>query len=243
MRVRSVFNATRWGSRKLTLLELAHLWDVPLLLQEHCATSRSLIVLSELLVSTPGKVLQLGTDALLASYFRGGFRPAQSIDTSMPSVFRLSDTTSAGPTPPPTIILPPELDFEVLKQEGQKSDNAEVPVRLWDTMYFLSLSPEQRLRLPSNWRKLLALLRLHAIRGWRYRVANSLIKAIKKKMDPNITYQPRRWVDGHMIIPGRRHGSDWVYRWTSSGRDQYRKAWLQVRGNGETSGYWEPGRE
>ena len=72
VRVRSVFNSTRWGSRKLTLVEIANLWDVPILLQEHCATSRSSIVLSELLTSTPGKVLQLGTDALLASYFFGG---------------------------------------------------------------------------------------------------------------------------------------------------------------------------
>lgn len=152
------------------------------------------------------QVLHLGTYSLLASYFLGG-----SGFVNHPRRYS-SLVVSAYQTP----SLPHhqqhystfELHTEVLKQNGQISNNSGVPAHLWDTIYFLRVSIEQPLLLPQNLRRFLALIQL----CWRYQLADSLMKAIKNKMDPNITYHSPRWVKVHMQIPGQRHESDWIYQ-------------------------------
>jgi len=64
----------------------------------------------------------------------------------------------------------------VLKQDGQKADDAAVPVRLWDSMFLLSRAtiPEVQHRpVPDGWRRGLDLFRNLLIRVWRRRVFRS----------------------------------------------------------------------
>ena len=72
VRVRSVFNPSKWGSRRLSYEELAGVWDAPIGLQDYCKTNSLPGVLASLLHSSPGKILHLGADLLLSSIVRGG---------------------------------------------------------------------------------------------------------------------------------------------------------------------------
>ncbi len=61
-----------WGTRTLLVLELAALWDVPILVLDLLLDVSGLKILGGFCASAPGKVLFAGTDALLTTLFRGG---------------------------------------------------------------------------------------------------------------------------------------------------------------------------
>ena len=64
---------TKFGWQALSWGKLAMVWDVPILSMDLFDESRGdLSVLERLPASPPAKVLELGTDQLLTSYFRGG---------------------------------------------------------------------------------------------------------------------------------------------------------------------------
>jgi hypothetical protein len=62
-----------WGTRTLSVRELAALWDVPILVSDSLSDVAGLEILGGFCASAPGKVLFTGTDALLTTSFQGGF--------------------------------------------------------------------------------------------------------------------------------------------------------------------------
>ena len=62
-----------WGTRSLSVIELAALWDVPILVSDSLSDISDLGIFKGFWASAPGKVLFAGTDALLTTSFRGGF--------------------------------------------------------------------------------------------------------------------------------------------------------------------------
>ena len=73
VRVPCVFNTPgKWGCRCLLLGERADIWDVPLQHQKWAAQGGWTRLLASFTATTPGKILVLGGDYLLASCMRGG---------------------------------------------------------------------------------------------------------------------------------------------------------------------------
>ena len=60
-----------WRVRSLSCLELAALWDVPILVMDALSDDSSISILQRFCASAPAKVLFAGTDALLTTFFRG----------------------------------------------------------------------------------------------------------------------------------------------------------------------------
>ena len=60
-----------WGVRPLSWLELAALWDVPILVMDAFSEESSISILQGFCASAPAKVLFAGADALLTTLFRG----------------------------------------------------------------------------------------------------------------------------------------------------------------------------
>ncbi len=61
-----------WGTCTLSKLELAALWDVPILVLDSLSGGEDYGILRGFCASAPGKVLFAGTDALLTTSFQGG---------------------------------------------------------------------------------------------------------------------------------------------------------------------------
>ena len=80
-----------WGTRSLTPLELASLWDVPISVTDSLSSVDDHGVLLGFCDSAPEKVLFAGADSLLTPSFRGG---SIALGTSQGSV-----ETVPGPTP------------------------------------------------------------------------------------------------------------------------------------------------
>ena len=71
VRVPCVYNTTLWGILKITINELAMLWDVPLLLQEKLEELDKTSLLVQFLSSVPGKTLLLASDHLISLRIQG----------------------------------------------------------------------------------------------------------------------------------------------------------------------------
>ena len=137
-----------WGTRSLTPLELASLWDVPISVTDSLSSVDDHGVLLGFCDSAPAKVLFAGADSLLTTSFRGG---SIALGTSQGSV-----ETVPGPTPFSNEALGlasqpgggesegggrnalacDALALEVIKGDHQKNDDAGVPDHLW-ALYFL----------------------------------------------------------------------------------------------------------
>ena len=63
-----------------------------------------------------------------------------------------------------------DFEDEAIKHHGQKADNAEVPIRLWDSIYFHSVPKATQESLPSNWRAFMQGMQELALRYWRRKV-------------------------------------------------------------------------
>ena len=135
-----------WGTRSLTPLELASLWDVPISVTDSLSSVDDHGVLLGFCDSAPAKVLFAWADSLLTTSFRGG---SIALGTSQGSV-----ETVPGPTPFSNEALGlasqpgggesegggriacDALALEVIKGDHQKNDDAGVPDHLW-ALYFL----------------------------------------------------------------------------------------------------------
>ena len=146
------------------------------------------------------------------------------------------------------------MEGAILKQDGQKSDDAEVPIRLWDSMFCSSLPSGDIPRV--GWRMALSQLRAGFILVWRRRVLRSwtnwTLRAISQRFLG--AHYPASWAEARravhplesmltdalvrarLVSPGarirkakdassaRQHASDWLYEWTTGGLASY-KAW------------------
>jgi hypothetical protein len=157
--VQCVFYPLRECFRHLTTLEVAGLWDVPILLAESLSKRRGqdgLNVLEELCEGHPSKVLYRAGDYLLSNYVRGGFGvnvlakkqgPAPTelvrIHLAQAEAARLAAEEERLQSEILNVAVPPnrlELDggANLVKQEGQKADAAPVHTLLWDSMFLRS---------------------------------------------------------------------------------------------------------
>jgi hypothetical protein len=124
-----------WGVRPLSWLELAALWDVPILVTDSMPEESYLLILWGFRAFAPAKVLFAGADALLTRLFWGG----SLIGTLVP----LIDKEVAGPSPRSNkdlglVASPParqdknwHFATRVIKGDAQKVDGAAVPNHLW----------------------------------------------------------------------------------------------------------------
>ena len=124
-----------WGVRPLSCLELAALWDVPILVMVALSEDSSISILQGFCASAPTKVLFVGADALLTIFFRGGsvlFGPVVQPRSEVVGPSPRSNTELGLVVSPPTR----EEDncrfaTRVVKGGAQKADGAAVPDHLW----------------------------------------------------------------------------------------------------------------
>ena len=151
-----VFYPSRECFRHLTTMELAALWDVPILFAESLSKRRGqdgLKVLEKLCKGHPSKVLFRAGDYLLSNYVRGGYGVNVSakkqvsappelaeIHRAQTKAARLAAEEERLQSEILKVAVPPnqrELDAaaNLVKQEGQKADAAPVHTLLWDSMF------------------------------------------------------------------------------------------------------------
>lgn len=162
-------------------------------------TTSSLEALGKLLSSPPGRLLHAGTDALLTDLFRGGFsrkrsRPNQNQSSLLEDRSESYVSPKRSRTcrdhlkeePSPCVVAGnmteesskaapnPSLKITqaVVKQDGQKADDAGVPTQLWAKFLYCSfLSKFTRwTEMPSRWEQSLEGFRRFGIRFWRRRL-------------------------------------------------------------------------
>lgn len=265
VRVPCVFLPLGWGARPLRASELATLWDVPLLFQEWCRDHDSTYLLTQLLSSVPGKTLLLGGDVLLTRYFRGGDNSLETgvdavVGHSLPEVLSLGVKrcrTEKGATSDPQDLLD-EVDEAVIKADGQKADDAEIPIHLWDGFVKRAFL-DDHLVLPPRWRRGLRLFCFGFIRWWRRAVMVSFWAHVRSRVGgirspyPSPAQQ-RGWV---MATPGKgrrrptgldgnrmiQYDFDWYYTWSPGGRSQYLIYHSHLKTHPPLKNDWEPARD
>ena len=149
-----------------------------------------------------------------------------------------------------------DLDI-VVKQEGQKSDDAEVPVHLWDGMWMRRRREvglpvmkgwhgrpkemDRKSKLP-RWRMSLQLLRRYMfIRFWRRSVTRSFCIYARRYNRQSNNQQTRKAVVWSLKRK-KRSGAP-AYVWTNSGRADYKNFWEQPRQSDHSRAVLESGRE
>ena len=249
-----VFCKSGYGKRKLVLAEVAGAWDVPIGVQEaflkHGEGGEEM--LEEMCGGHPGKVMHFGTDYLLSVYCRGGLGNvggrALSPTTENPklSLIREAARVAAAQKAPERALQ------MVVKQEGQKADDADVPYHLWDAWW---LSRREEANLPTlegwvgrpteqmpdsgltRWRWGLKQLRnLWFIREWRRRVTRSFCVFARKY---NRCGEPK--ASGGSLVWWSASESGWV--WSTTGRQIYRSTWERQRATTNLADIMESGKE
>ncbi len=72
-----------WGVQPLSWLELAALWNVPILVLDSISEESDILILWGLCASAPAKVLFAGADALLTTLFQGGSSSVSLINSGL----------------------------------------------------------------------------------------------------------------------------------------------------------------
>ena len=138
VRVPCVYNSQPWVILKLTINDMATLWDVPLLLQEKLEEPDKKSLLVQFLSSVPGKTLLLASDYLISLRIRGGWC---SMSCIYPKV-EVQDTVIKQVLSTLVPLNLPTMEYEmagaILKADGQNEDDASPPVVLWDSCFYIS---------------------------------------------------------------------------------------------------------
>ena len=224
VRVRCVFNVTtRWGTRALTPFELATLWDVPILLQDYIRSQGWHTLLERFTHIVPGKTLLLGADFLISSRIRGGLRLSDRIPTKgVPREKKLVVPDQEG-----------KKDYEVgrefgavLKVEGQKHDDAAVPVHLWDSMFQKERALDTCIThpLPKYWRQGIAALREAILLIWRRRRLREWVRSTRRYQEHNHICTHKSWFRLH--VTAQYPMGNWS--WSDQGRANY-MGWYRTR--------------
>ncbi|KAL7530389.1 hypothetical protein ACHAXR_003462, partial [Thalassiosira sp. AJA248-18] len=169
--------------------ELGGLWNFPILMMDEMMDSvGDAQILGELLRSPPGRLLQLGTDALLPNLysssdrvckhqrtgeFNGGLGQGRDAIGSAAALDTVSATAMEGVEIDTSDQATAMEGVEVLKQDGQKADETAVPTQLWAHFFrhsFLLRFGTRWQKLPEGWERALDGFRRHWIRAWRRRV-------------------------------------------------------------------------
>ena len=125
---------------------------------------------------------------------------------------------------------------DIVKVDGQKADDATIPVHLWGFTFRTDRETDTSIRTPlvSDWRKgLLALFRDRMLRRWRRKQLRSWQKFSGEVMNPSYGSRAEGVSYRTKTIPSRpiRRGSeqdecvkqeiDREYKWTPQGRQKY----------------------
>ena len=141
----------------------------------------------------------------------------------------------------------------MVKVDGQKADDAEVPIELWDKMFALTWATNlPGIELPRGWRQALGSLRKGFSVWWKRKVLRSWIGHIKRvdrlpRADKPPSEKKVRKCKAVVVwsrspglalsLPGsvgigpgqkRVYAHDWVYDWEPEGREGYVQ-WFQAR--------------
>ena len=244
------FASSGWGTRSLNHAELASLVDVPILLQDFLLKRGNGGALWGFLPSPPGKILAVGADFLLTNCLRGGFSRWEATPPTVsfspaPSKRALHLHELERPAKRQRHGLIEGLTDEVVKQDGQKRDDAPVPLRLWDGMFIESM-PEAMPSITPDWRKALNFWRNAAVSYWKRYLLRTLWKDWKSRIgrDSRMKLSPASQLitctvaaDGKAVYHWARKGSK------SSGREAYRREMGLLLGHHRLEDDWDPARE
>ncbi len=251
-----VYSPTGWGTRRLELEEIAGARDVPILFQDAllCNGDSGTKVLRDLCSDHPGKVLHLGADFLLGVYCRGGLGGIEvegKVPLSTGPCAMIQQIKQAAQIAARHEECTTTLDT-VVKQEGQKADDAAVPVHLWDAMWLLRRSQCGLPPLEDGWGKPFAQEELSGLPRWRWslqRIRDKMfIVLYRRRVMRSFCEYARRFMrqSSSVCLRGgvvwwsrRRHG----YEWTPNGRHMYKEMWLRQRPTEVISSTMESGRE
>eukprot|EP00956_Cyclotella_meneghiniana_P025058 scaffold51449_cov35-Cyclotella_meneghiniana.AAC.5 len=185
--VPSDFSPSGFGVRVLTPRELADLWNTPILIQDSFIKAGAEPALRSFACSVPAKVLSTGADYLLGNFFRGGYTSFMSADDkarchechnhcercSLACGSRKHARVGGDPTSMDMAQAVTNQEFrpeceegDVLKQDGQKADDAKVPTHIWED-FFRDTRPDNFPPLPPNWRMHLEPFRKLGLIYWR----------------------------------------------------------------------------
>lgn len=230
-----------WGQRRLTPPELADLWNTPISIQDAFVKAGQADALAGFTLGPPAKVLSALADVFITYFLRGGFEfwsAPNSCDEICGSKERYGRSSPTGPPAP----LGPDLDALdqlIEKQDGQKSDDAEVPTYLWENYFRDALPLEWEGSLPTvyplhpDWRLRLEAYRTLGVCVWRRNVHRSFWRWFKQRLPENI-------VSSNIPYVRWRGGR---YQWTKSGRDRYQTNLARMLEHPGARGNWLPARE
>jgi hypothetical protein len=119
-----------------------------------------------------------------------------------------------------------------LEKEGQKVDDAAVPVHIWEN-HFRETLPPHFPPLCDDWREKLGAYRSLGLRWWRRQVTQSFWRYVRDRV-PNISAGRR---PGYVRFqPGR-------YIWLTHGCSGYQKEWRALHSHPLVTRDWDPARE
>ncbi len=241
-----------WGRRSLSPLELAALWDVPILVSDLLLESMDLTMIQGFCASAPAKVLFAGADALLTTLFRGG------------STTKVLDVAIPGPQPVLNEVLGlvptgdqgrgEVFDFneQVVKGDYQKSDTTTIPNHLRVHSFLWGCAQKEcapahltALRLPAKaligelhnprppsrgigWVSSLKIFRDLGLHWWRRNLVQGFTRWQRAHIKINKGCLPSQMVKCSLIYRADR-GEAVFYRWTTKGRVAYKAQWLFLR--------------
>ena len=141
------------------------------------------------------------------------------------------------------------LDGNIVKDDSQKADNAEVPVHLWDSRFQQAYTSAGYV-LPGRWREALAGFRIGFSRLWKQRVLFSFWSHVKSRTRQayHVTRDCMAAWCKPFSRPGIRIGRhkyafDWIYRWTTGGRVAYCRAVHRLQAHPPIARDWEAARD
>ena len=280
------YSKSHVGRRPLAPHELAKLWDVPILYLDSLEAGVAPKVLPSFVNSAPVKILQRAGNILLANFYRGGSSAAKPqastaaprpVDnetratlTATDNETRVDNETSTQhsddiPSPPspvsPSSTSPPYPSMDdasnIIKQDGQKADDAMVQTTLWDHAFykgwrskFDGIQDKGGHILPTfgssslTWQEGLNVLRRWSMCWWRARVRKSFL-AWANKMAPSTVSHAHSRVMVSVVKDYCAARQQWVhvYSWSKNGQHEYRREYHRKRDNATIGSSWEPAIE
>lgn len=154
--------------------------------------------------------------------------PAEEVQLAGPICVGNSGSPVLGNVPP---------DGDVLKKDDQKSDNAEVPVHLWDE-FLWETWPSHFRPLKADWRKCLKAYRTLGLSFWKQCRMRSFWWFVSDLIPEKV------WKEK----PMPRHTVYWdcisrSYKWARKGRVKYQRWMKRLLSWPDTLKYWGPARE
>ena len=239
LRCRSVFSATGWTTRPLTVSELGHAYDLNSgVISTFSTVHQSRRHTLPFLHAAPAKILLFAWMQCLGGTHRGTGRLEKG-DSGGGTLFLRPHTQieAAGEEKSARMAL----SAEDRNKNAIKADDAEIPIWLWDDrVWKLQLHCEHRRRVfEQRYRKCpLTVWRSYLVCAWRLRVTRSLLRFLQRGADSE--REANRHAGRDCIE--RACGADW-WEWLAGSRLFFwrwpRESWITAR---DGFPFWVNGR-